>query len=148
MASLSKADVDEQVASLLREKGHRYSNTRRMLVRVLLTAGKPLTNNQIVESDNSLAQSSVYRNLNVLEEVGAVTRIVTNNEFSRYELADEITEHHHHIICTSCGDITDFSLPLTLEKSLNQSLRSAASKVRFTIDQHRFDGLGTCVACQ
>ena len=148
MASLNKADVDEQVTSLLREKGHRYSNTRRMLVRVLLTAGKPLTNNQIVESDNSLAQSSVYRNLNVLEEVGAVTRIVTNNEFSRYELADEITEHHHHIICTSCGDITDFSLPSKLEKSLNQSLRSAASKVRFTIDQHRFDGLGTCVACQ
>ncbi len=148
MASLSKADVDEQVASLLREKGHRYSNTRRMLVRVLLTAGKPLTNNQIVESHDSLAQSSVYRNLNVLEEVGAVTRIVTNNEFSRYELADGLTEHHHHIICTSCGDITDFSLPLTLEKSLNQSLRSAASKVRFTIDQHRFDGLGTCVACQ
>ena len=148
MASLNKADVDEQVDSLLRQKGHRYSNTRRMLVRVLLTDGKPLTNNQIVESDNSLAQSSVYRNLNVLEEVGAVTRIVTNNEFSRYELADEITEHHHHIICTSCGDITDFSLPSKLEKSLNQSLRSAASKVRFTVDQHRFDGLGTCVACQ
>ena len=93
-------------------------------------------------------QSSVYRNLNVLEESGAVTRIVTNDEFTRYELAEHITEHHHHIICTSCGDIADFSLPSSVEKSLNVSLRQAANRTRFRVDNHRLDALGTCVSCQ
>ncbi|MDP6284566.1 MAG: transcriptional repressor, partial [Acidimicrobiales bacterium] len=76
---MTDAQVDEKVASLLHQTGHRYSTVRRRLVSVLRTAGKPLTNNQITESDNSLVQSSVYRNLNVLEQAGAVTRITTND---------------------------------------------------------------------
>ncbi len=145
---MTDAQVDEKVASLLHQTGHRYSTVRRRLVSVLRTAGKPLTNNQITESDNSLVQSSVYRNLNVLEQAGAVTRITTNDEFARYELAEHITEHHHHIICTNCGDIADFSLPSSVEDSLDLSLRKAANKVSFNIDNHRLDALGTCASCQ
>jgi len=145
---VTDAQVDEKVASLLHQTGHRYSTVRRRLVSVLRTAGKPLTNNQITESDNSLVQSSVYRNLNVLEQAGAVTRITTNDEFARYELAEHITEHHHHIICTNCGDIADFSLPSSVEDSLDLSLRKAANKVSFNIDNHRLDALGTCASCQ
>ncbi|HJM00244.1 MAG TPA: transcriptional repressor, partial [Acidimicrobiales bacterium] len=140
---MTDAQIDEKVASLLHQTGHRYSTVRRRLVSVLRTAGKPLTNNQITESDNSLVQSSVYRNLNVLEQAGAVTRITTNDEFARYELAEHITEHHHHIICTNCGDIADFSLPSSVEDSLDLSLRKAANKVSFNIDNHRLDALGT-----
>jgi len=145
---VTDAQIDEKVASLLHQTGHRYSTVRRRLVSVLRTAGKPLTNNQITESDNSLVQSSVYRNLNVLEQAGAVTRITTNDEFARYELAEHITEHHHHIICTNCGDIADFSLPSSVEDSLDLSLRKAANKVSFNIDNHRLDALGTCASCQ
>ncbi|MDG2023369.1 MAG: Fur family transcriptional regulator [Actinomycetota bacterium] len=148
MTLVTGAHVDEKVASLLQQMGHRYSTVRRRLVSVLRTAGKPLTSSQITDSDDSLVQSSVYRNLNVLEEAGAVTRITTNDEFTRYELAERITEHHHHIICTRCGDIADFSLPSSVEKSLNLSLRKAANKVSFNIDNHRLDALGTCVSCQ
>ena len=148
MAPVTDTQVDEKVASLLHQTGHRYSTVRRRLVSVLRTAGKPLTNNQITESDNSLVQSSVYRNLNVLEQAGAVTRITTNDEFARYELAEHITEHHHHIICTNCGDIADFSLPSSVEDSLDLSLRKAANKVSFNIDNHRLDALGTCASCQ
>ncbi len=148
MAPVTDAQTDEKVAALLHQKGHRYSTVRRRLVKVLRTAGKPLTNTQITASDNSLVQSSVYRNLNVLEDAGAVTRITTNDEFARYELTEHITEHHHHIICTRCGDIVDFSLPSVLEDSLNLSLRKAANKVGFDIDNHRLDALGTCVSCQ
>ena len=140
--------INEKVNSLLLESGHRYSTVRRRLVSVLRSAGKPLTNSQIVDSDDSLVQSSVYRNLNILEEAGAVTRVVTDGELTRYELAEHITEHHHHIICTTCGDIADFSLPLSVEKSLNLSLRKAAQKASFSLQNHRLDALGTCASCR
>ena len=145
---MTDAQIDEKVDSLLRNAGQRYSPVRRRLVRVLREAGKPLTNNQIIASDKSLVQSSVYRNLTVLEEVGAVTRIATNHEFARFELAEHITEHHHHIICNSCGDIADFSLPTNIEKTLDLSLRKAAKETSFDIDNHRLDVLGTCTSCQ
>jgi len=148
VTKVTDAEIDEKVDSLLRNAGQRYSPVRRRLVRVLREAGKPLTNNQIIASDKSLVQSSVYRNLTVLEEAGAVTRIATNHEFARFELAEHITEHHHHIICNSCGDINDFSLPPNIEKSLGLSLQKAAKETSFDIDNHRLDVLGTCTSCQ
>ena len=141
-------DVDEEVAALLKQADQRFTTGRRALVAVLRTLGRPVTIPQILDAADGLAQSSVYRNLVVLEDAGAVTRIVTNDEFTRYELAEHITEHHHHIICTSCGDIADFSLPSSVEKSLNVSLRQAANRTRFRVDNHRLDALGTCVSCQ
>jgi len=148
VASEIDRSVDEQVASLLGDAGFRYSTVRRRIVATLLSTGKPLTNYQIVESDDSLVQSSVYRNLVVLEQVGVVTRLTTDSEFARYELTDRIIEHHHHLICGDCGDIADFSLPASVEHSLNLSLRKAASKFKFSIDNHRLDALGICVSCQ
>ena len=142
------ADIDDQVAVLLRRAEQRYTSGRRRLVEVLQTGDGPLTITQILDADRSLPQSSVYRNLTILEEAGAVTRIVTLDDFARYELAEHLTEHHHHLICSTCGDVTDFSLDPRAESGLDRALHRAADEVGFDIDTHRLDLLGTCESCQ
>ena len=144
---MAAPDIDAEVHTLLRQADQRYTDGRRKLVAVLQTGGGPLTITQILEGDRSLPQSSVYRNLTILEEVGAVTRIVTHDDFARYELAEHLTEHHHHLICSSCGDVADFSLATSAEASLDRALQQAAKKVGFAIETHRLDLLGTCAAC-
>ena len=141
------AEVDDEVAALLRKADQRYTTGRRRLVAVLQTGDGPLTITQILAADRSLAQSSVYRNLTILEEVGAVTRIVTRDDFARYELAEHLTEHHHHLICSNCGDVADFSLDSRAEASLDRALERAAERVGFDVDTHRLDLLGTCADC-
>ena len=141
------AEVDDEVAALLRQADQRYTGGRRRLVAVLQTGDGPLTITQILSADPSLPQSSVYRNLTILEEVGAVTRIVTRDDFARYELAEHLTEHHHHLICSTCGDVADFSLDPRAETSLERALRRAAEAAGFDIDTHRLDLLGTCSSC-
>lgn len=106
-----------------------------------------MTMAQILETDDSLAQSSVYRNLVVLEEVGAVSRIVTRDDFARYEIAEDLTEHHHHLICSACGDVSDFSLTPKAEADLERALVSAARKAKFTVEGHQLDLVGVCAAC-
>lgn len=140
-------NIDDEVATLLREADQRYTDGRRRLVAALQAGEGPLTMSQIVEADDTLAQSSVYRNLTILEEVGIVTRIVTNGDFARYELAENLTEHHHHLICTSCGDVTDFSLSGRVETTLDRALAESATKAGFTPSAHRLDLLGTCADC-
>ena len=140
-------DIDEAVAGLLANADQRYTNGRRRLVKALIDGGRPLTITQIGEIDSSLPQSSAYRNLTILEEVGAVTRVVTNDEFARYELAEHLMGHHHHLICTSCGDVADFSLDHDVESELDAALRAAAAATGFAIDAHRLDLLGTCNDC-
>jgi len=140
-------DVDDQVASQLRDADQRYTTSRKRLVAALQAGDGPLTITQIVETDQTLPQSTVYRNLTVLEEVGIVARIVTSDDFARYELAEHLTEHHHHLICTACGHVADFSLDATTETALDQALETAASQAGFSADTHRLDLLGTCEDC-
>lgn len=140
-------DIEQEVATLLRGADQRYTTGRRRLVTALQNGGGPLTITQILELDRSLPQSSVYRNLTILEEVGAVTRIDTRDDFARYELAEHLTEHHHHLICTSCGDVADFSLDDRTESGLDRALHKAASALGFDIEAHRLDLLGTCASC-
>ena len=101
----------------------------------------------ILDASDGLAQSSVYRNLVVLEEAGVVTRIVTNDDFARYELSEQLTHHHHHLICSSCGDVSDFSLGDSAEARLDKALHQVASATGFRVEAHRLDLVGTCSDC-
>ncbi len=140
-------ELDDEVATLLRNAEQRYTTGRRRVVSALRAGSGPLTMAQILENDESLSQSSVYRNLTILEDVGVVTRIVTGDDFSRYELAEHLTEHHHHLICTSCGDVVDFALDDNFESELDKALHRAAKAAGFVPAAHRLDLFGTCANC-
>ena len=143
----NEIDVDQLVASQLQVVGQRYTSSRRRLVSILLHSSKPLTINQILETDENLAQSSAYRNLGVLEEAGAVIRIATNDDYAHYELAEHILDHHHHLICSPCGEILDFHLSDSIERALEISLQQVADQFDFVVDTHRLDLIGTCTSC-
>ncbi len=144
---MASDELDDEINALLRRADQRYTKGRRALVAALRAIGQPITIPQILEAGDGLAQSSVYRNLVVLEEAGVVTRIVTNDEFARYELAESLTEHHHHLICSSCGDVTDFSLGSRTEASLDKALHQIADAAGFTVEGHRLDLVGVCNDC-
>ena len=144
----NKIDVDQLVASQLQAVGQRYTGNRRQLISILLRSSKPLSINQILDMDPELAQSSAYRNLTVLEEAGSIAKIVTSADHARYELAEEILEHHHHIICSPCGEILDFHLSDSIEETLEASLQEIADQLGFTLDTHRLDLIGTCTLCK
>ena len=90
---------------------------------MLASAGRPLTIPEILDAQPGLAQSSAYRNLQLLEHAGVVHRIVTNAEFARYELAEDLTgDHHHHLICTICGSVEDVPASAGLEQSVHDAM--------------------------
>lgn len=140
--------LHDDVAVLLRSGDHRYTTGRRQVIDALRSAGGPVTIPEVLDVEPNLAQSSVYRNLSILEEVGAVTRIVTHDDHSRYELAETLTEHHHHhLICTSCGAVSDFELPQSVERTLERAFAETAESVDFRIEGHRLDLVGRCASC-
>ena len=131
----------------LEAAGQRYTGNRRRLVTLLSEQRAPVTIPEILDQAPGLAQSSVYRNLSVLEKAGVVQRIVTTDEWARYELAEELTEHHHHLICESCGRVEDFTVSAALEHSIDDALSAVAATAGFALDHHRLDLVGRCRAC-
>lgn len=141
------ADLHATAASRLRADAQRYTANRRAIVDQLDRSERPLSIPELLDRSPEMAQSSAYRNLAVLERAGVVGRIVTNDEFARYELAEDLTEHHHHLICTTCGAVDDFTLPAKAETALDHALAVAATQGRFAPSGHRLDLVGVCSRC-
>jgi Fur family transcriptional regulator, ferric uptake regulator len=142
-------DIHEAVARRLREVEQRYTPGRRRLVEVLERQAAPVTLPALLAAEPGLPQSTAYRNLAVLEQVGVVTRIVTTGDHASYELAEDLTgHHHHHIVCTGCGTVTDFDLAPALERQLAKVLADAAEAARYEVASHRLDLVGRCAGCR
>jgi Fe2+ or Zn2+ uptake regulation protein len=141
-------DVHLAVANVLRAAGQRYTPSRRAVIEVLARGDRPMTLPDILDADRDLAQSSAYRNLAELAEAGVVRRIITSDEYSHFELAEHLTgEHHHHLICVSCGAVEDFTVPAELEELIDRAALQVATGHRFLVDHHRLDLAGRCGGC-
>ncbi len=147
MSSGRARELHETAATRLRASGQRYTGQRRRLVEILARAGSPLSIPDIIRGRRGLPQSSVYRNLADLEEAGVVRRIPTEEEFGRYELTEDLTGHHHHVICSNCGSTNDVTLPADLERTLEGALDGVARRAGFAGVSHRLDLVGICAAC-
>ena len=141
------SDLHVTVASELRKEGQRYTTARRALVDILDEAGRPLTIPEILRRGRRLPQSSVYRNLAVLEQAGVVRRVVTSEEHARFELAEDLSEHHHHLICASCGRVEDFVTPPRIERMLDRAMNEVTDETGFAPTHHRLDLVGLCTRC-
>ena len=108
-------DVHTTAESRLRVDRQRYTGSRRQIIGTLAAADRPMSIPEVLDACHGLAQSSAYRNLAVLERAGIVRRVVTRDEFARYELAEDLTEHHHHLVCDTCGSVEDFTIPDGIE---------------------------------
>jgi Fe2+ or Zn2+ uptake regulation protein len=142
------AELHNLAAGLLRSTGQRYTRSRRAVVDVLAAGDRPMTLPEILAGDAALAQSSTYRNLAELVDAGVVRRIITSDEYSHFELAEHLTgDHHHHLICSSCGAVEDFTVPGELEDLIDRAAESVARRTRFAVDHHRLDLVGLCAGC-
>lgn len=79
---------------------------------------------------------TVYRTLDLFSELGIVRRLDLGDG-ARYELA---ADHHHHLICESCGGIEEFDeCPLDPERL---PIRSG-----FQVRAHSLEVYGRCAGC-
>lgn len=140
-------DLERTIVERLDAVDLRYTSGRRAIVEGLSRADGPVTLPELLALMPELAQSSAYRNLALMEEAGVVRRLVHNNDHARYELAEALTEHHHHLICDSCGSVRDVQFDAKLERALDKSLDEAASAAGFTVGRHAIDVFGLCADC-
>ena len=140
-------DLHRAVAARLVDHEQQYTANRRAVVDVLASAAAPITLPDLLAADESLAQSSAYRSLSVLIEVGVVRRLVHLGDHALFELAEHLTEHHHHLICESCGIVVDVTLPDGVEAAMDRTFDEVATALGFAPLHHAVDIYGTCSTC-
>lgn len=141
------ADLHDTALGRLRHVGQRFTRSRQALIDTLAAAGRPLSIPDILATDTGAPQSSVYRNLAVLEQAGVVRKVHSVDEFSRFELAEDLTQHHHHLVCVSCGTVADYTAPAQFERSMVMAMDEVSAATGFRPESHRLDLVGVCARC-
>ena len=94
--------------------------------------------------------TTVYRTLELLVQMGLVFKFDFGDGRARYELAEgpKGERHHHHLVCTKCGRVIDYTDFIDEEKELlGQTEQGLSKKFGFKITNHLIQFYGLCDSC-
>ena len=139
---------DREVERSLREHGIRYTRGRRAVVSALAGLDGPRSAAELHDQlGPSVPLSSLYRSLTVLEEAGVVVQHFGVKGLTRYELAEWLTGHHHHLICIDCGSVEDVDVPADYEAQVTRLVEGIGATASFTPVAHALEIEGHCARC-
>jgi len=141
----------KKLAELLKKKGLKITTQRIAILEALESCpGKHLTSEEIYDMVKlqipEIGLATVYRNVQVLMELGFIEKVNLDDGYIRYELADsnDAKNHrHHHLICVKCGAVYSF------EGDLLEQLESRIKDtMEFSVVNHEVKLYGYCKRCQ
>jgi len=137
----------EETLRRLLAKGMRQGGARRSVVELLGEQDCCLTAQEILDrlraADRKVGIASVYRILDLLVSEGYVQKIELGSGICRYEPIQSGGEHHHHLVCDSCGKVEPFEDP-SLERALGRVEQSSG----YDVSLHDVVLHGACGDCR
>ena len=133
--------------ALLKNENLKYTKQREVILDGLYNSDKHLTPeelyNLIQQNHPELKTgiATVYRTLQLLEDHNMVTSLSFGTQGKKYELGAK--EHHDHMICTECGDITEF-----VDEEIENRQHIIAEELGFKMSDHSMQIYGICKKCQ
>ena len=138
--------TEKKLTSILRQRGYRLTPQRRAVLKVIALSSDHLTPAAIYErvrrKHPGIGLVTIYRTLAVLAELGLICEVHAGGSCRSY-LMRKPPGHHHHLICSQCGRVVDFS-----DCDLGGLERRLAQENGFKIEGHLLEFLGLCPACQ
>ena len=146
MSAASKRPLDlDVVRARLRDRGLRWTPQRRSLIEVLRTADGHVTGAELVDRlrdlDPETTPSTVYRTLDVLEELGVVRH--GHGSDCREEFHVLPAAEHGHLHCEHCGG--SWEIGADEAAALVASLRASRG---FEVDLTHVTIVGRCASCR
>jgi Fe2+ or Zn2+ uptake regulation protein len=145
---MTTSGLDRDVEQRLHDRKIRYTSGRRRVVAALASSDGPRSAAELHTTIGpSVPLSSLYRSLTVLEDAGVVVPHFGTKALTRYELAEWITGHHHHVICVECGAVDDIEVPQPYERDVRLLVEKIGAAVSFTPIAHTLEIEGRCKKC-
>ena len=95
----------------------------------------------IKEEFPNISLGTVYRNLNLLADIGEALRIPTPDGGDRF---DGRCEAHYHVVCTNCGNVFDLEMDDSYIQKINEDANKCFDGI---IESHTTLFRGLCGEC-
>jgi Fur family transcriptional regulator, ferric uptake regulator len=134
----------------LQKTGFKITPQRRAVVEILLqNKDNHLSSEEIydlVRKDcPEIGLATVYRTMQLLDEIGVISKLNLDDGCIRYELSldKEDNHNHHHLICRGCSKIME------VKDDLLESIESKIEETYgFNIIDHDVKFYGLCPSCK
>ena len=134
------------IKTALRERGYRITPQRRAVIKAIAVTHEHLTPAELYERvrrDNpGIGLVTVYRTMEILADIGLICELHSGGNCRSY-LLRRPAEHHHHLVCSECGQVVDFT-----DCDLSDIERRLSRDTGFEMESHLLEFLGRCPACQ
>lgn len=134
----------------LRRYGHKLTPQRRVVIHALTSSQDHLTPAGVFEKVSQdhpgIGLVTVYRTLKLLAELGLICELHTGDNCPSYTAGT--SQHHHHLICSGCGKVFDFTGANIIEPSLSTLEARLSHESGFRIYDHQLEFTGLCQICQ
>ena len=138
--------TEQKIEAILRQSGYKITRQRRAVLNVIATSRDHLTPAAIYEKvcreHPGIGLVTVYRTLAILAELGLICEVHVGGNCRSY-LMRRPSEHHHHLICSDCGAVVDFT-----DCDLGGMEKRLSRETGFEIEGHLLEFLGHCQGCQ
>jgi len=137
--------TERKVVTTLRRHGYKLTPQREAVIQVITSSQDSLTPatiyNKVHQYQPNVGLVTVYRTLGLLAELGLICELHGGGISRSYTIS--IPEHHHHLTCSNCGTVVDFT-----GYDLSELERSLSKRSGFRIDNHLLEFFGLCQPCQ
>ena len=142
-------DQDQRIAEVvdeLRRRGRRLTPQRAAIIRAFLSRADHPSAERLYQELHPqypmVALSTVYDALRLLVELGVAVEVSAACTQARF---DTNVGDHGHLVCSCCGDITDFPLtPDSFGGDVSGTIRDAG----FEPARHMHQVFGICARCR
>lgn len=127
----------------LRQRGYRLTPQRQLVLEAVDALEHATPDDILCEvrrTASGVNISTVYRTLELLEELGLVSHAHLGHGAPTYHLADR--HHHIHLVCRDCADVIEADLSVVAE--FTEKLRADFG---FETDMKHFAIFGRCATC-
>ena len=132
------------IITALDRAGYRLTEPRRRLAELIAAHDGHFTTGDLVTEAHAgrvrIGRATVFRTLEVLEDLGAVERLDHPNGDHAFVVCRRA--HHHHIVCSHCGRTQEID-----DAGLRVVVGEVARRTGYRVDEHRLELFGLCPAC-
>ena len=137
--------TERNVATALRQNGYKITPQRRLVIRAIISSEDHLTPADIYEKvrneQPNIGLTTIYRTLEILAQLELICELHAGGICHSYTISTP--QHHHHLICSNCGIVIDFT-----GYHLGKLEQSLSKQSGFRIDGHLLEFFGLCRTCQ
>ena len=137
--------LEERMIAALRQGGFKLTSQRQAVLRAVISFRSPFSPlevyEKVAEEMPNIGLVTVYRTLEIFSKLGLLCELYREGGARSY-IVRRPSGHHHHLICSKCGKVIDFT-----DCDLKFLEERLARETGFKIEAHFLQFQGLCPDC-